>query len=94
MNVKFAVSQSREHSVYPERIFFTMCRRKRYRTTVKDISTHLSFGSQLNKTVRSLLSRKSFHGMSSSSGLRLMDFMLSSKLEDLYIRLNTIRSNM
>lgn len=49
----------------------------------EDISTHLSFGSQLNKTVRSLLSRRSFHGMSSSSGLRLMDFILSSKLVDL-----------
>lgn len=45
--------------------------------------TDLSFGSQLNKTVKSLLSRRSFQGMSSSSGLRLMAFILSSKLVDL-----------
>lgn len=47
---------------------------------------YLSFGSQLNKTVRSRLSRRSFQGMSSSSGLRLMDFILSSKLINLVVQ--------
>jgi hypothetical protein len=46
-------------------------------------SSYLSFGSQLKKTSKSLLSRKSSHGTSSSSGLRFIDLILSAKLIDL-----------
>lgn len=46
-------------------------------------SSYLSFGSQLKKTSKSLLSLKSSHGTSSSSGLRFIDLILSAKLVDL-----------
>lgn len=52
-------------------------------THVTELGTDLSLGSQLVKTVRSLLSLMVSQGMSSSSGDRDMALTLSSRLNTL-----------
>lgn len=54
------------------------------------VSSYRSLGFQLTRTVRSRLSLKLSHGMSSSSGHRDIDFTLSSRGDDLWIDKTTM----